>query len=161
MLMSAGDSGSPAQSLGTLVSFGLAVVGTVVAFRVRDEVFSTSPAPISTPAGPDLAIERSLASRQRRAESVALSLRDPSLARDLRMGRPDLARDYDDGGLVDVNHVSEAILVSHLGLTAVQASTVIEVRERIGGFTSANELCVLADLPPRQLDAIRDRVVTL
>ena len=42
---------------------------------------------------------------------------NPVLAQELKIGRPDLPRGYDDGGLVDVNHVPAAILASHLGLT--------------------------------------------
>ena len=38
------------------------------------------------------------------------------LAQELKIGRPDLPRDYDDGGLVDVNHVPAAILAARLGL---------------------------------------------
>ena len=77
------------------------------------------------------------------------------------IGRPDLTRQYYDGGLVDVNHVPEAVLVSHLGLTPDQARTVVEARDHLAGFASAAELCSLANVPPQTLDAIRDRVVNL
>ena len=150
--------------MGVFIALALAVVGTIHAFRIREEVFGASPAvnPVAgTPAGLDPAVANSLAARKRRAESVALSVKDPGLARDLRIGRPDLARQYEDGGLVDVNHVPEAFLVSHLGLSPEQARTVIEARDHIGGFQSATELCGLAEVPPQTLDAIRDRVVVL
>lgn len=154
----------PFQDMGTLVALVLAVVGTTHALRVRDEVFGPSPSPdaqIGVPAVLDPAIADSLAARARRVESAALSLEDPGLARDLRIGRPDLARQYDDGGLVDVNQVPEEFLVSHLGLSPDQARTVVEVRERLGGFQSVTELCGLAELPPQTLEVIRDRIVTL
>jgi DNA uptake protein ComE-like DNA-binding protein len=157
-------SNTPLQNMCVLLTFVLAVLGTIHAFRVRDEVFGTLR--VANPvagmsAGLDPAVANSLAARTRRAESVALSGKDPGLARDLRIGRPDLARQYDDGGLVDVNHVPEAFLVSHLGLTPDQARKVIKAREHIGGFQSPTELCGLAELPPKTLDAIRDRIVTL
>lgn len=154
----------PFQDMATLVALVLAVVGTTHALRVRDEVFGTSEsrdAQIGIPAVLAPAIADSLAARARRVESAALSLKDPGLARDLRIGRPDLARQYDDGGLVDVNHVPEEFLVSHLGLSPDQARSAVEVRERLGGFQSVTELCGLADLPPQTLEAIRDRIVTL
>ena len=154
----------PFRDMATLVALVLAVLGTTHALRVRDEVFGTSAsqdAQIGIPAVLDPAIADSLAARARRVESAALSLEDPGLARDLRIGRPDLARQYDDGGLVDVNHVPEEFLVSHLGLSPDQARTVVEVRERLGGFQSVTELCGLAELPPQSLEAIRDRIVTL
>lgn len=154
-----------AQDVGAFLALVLAVVGTIHAFRVRDEVFGTSPTvnPVGdgTHAGLDPAIANSLAARRRRAESVALSEKDPGLARDLRIGRPDLSRQYDDGGLVDVNHVPEAFLISHLGLSLGQARTVVTARDQIGGFQSAIELCGLADVPPKTLDEIQDRIVTL
>jgi DNA uptake protein ComE-like DNA-binding protein len=160
----ADGSNTPAQDVGAFLALGLAVVGTIHAFRVRDEVFGTSAAAhseVGTPAGLDPAIANSLAARRRRVESAALSVKDPGLARDLRIGRPDLARQYDDGGLVDVNHVPEPFLVSHLGLTPEQARTVVDARNHLGGFQSVNELSGLAEVPVHTLDAIRDRIVIL
>jgi DNA uptake protein ComE-like DNA-binding protein len=157
-------SATPIESVGAFIAMALAVVGTIHAFRVRDEVFGTSRADggqAGAPARLDPAVADSLAARKRRSEAAALSAKDPGLARDLRIGRPDLARQYDDGGLVDVNHVPEAFLVSHLGLSPEQARTVIEARDHIGGFQSVTELSGLADVPPKTLDAIRDRIVTL
>ena len=159
-------SSTPIQSVGAAIALVLAVAGTIQAFRTRDEVFAEPRAAAANPsAGTPIELEpavaNSLAARRRRVESVALSIKDPGLARDLMIGRPDLSRQYYDGGLVDVNHVPEAVLVSHLGLSQDQARTVIEARDHLGGFASADELCSLANLPPQVLDAIRDRVVTL
>ncbi len=158
-------SSTPIQNVGTAICLVLAVAGTIQAFRTRGAVFAPAQAtaglPAGVPVGLDPAVANSLAARRRREESVELSIKDPGLARDLMIGRPDLNRQYDDGGLVDVNHVPEAVLVSHLGFSHDQARAVIEARDRIGGFVSANELCSLANLPPQTLDTIQDRVVTL
>jgi hypothetical protein len=35
----------------------------------------------------------------------------PVLARELRIGRPDVPRQFDDGGLVDLNHAPVPVLV--------------------------------------------------
>lgn len=51
--------------------------------------------------------------------------------------------------------------MAELELSHEQARAVVEVRDHIGRYSSANELSVLADLPPETLDAVRDRVVTL
>lgn len=153
------------QSVGVAVAVLLAVAGTIQAFRTRNEVFAGSGATTEPLAGDpfelDPAIAKSLAARKRRVESRELSSKDPGLARDLMIGRPDLSRQYDDGGLVDVNHAPEAVLVSHLGFHANQARKVIEVRDQIGRFDSIDDLSVLADVPPRMLDDIRDRIVAL
>ena len=42
----------------------------------------------------------------------------PALAGELRIGRPDLPREYDDGSLVDVNRVPGAVLAAQLGAHA-------------------------------------------
>jgi hypothetical protein len=155
-----------AENVGAVLALILAAVGTAVALGNREAVFARQDAvaavlPDIAPVVVDPAIARSLADRARRAEALALSKQDPVLARDLMIGRPDLIRQYDDGGLIDVNHVPEAILVSHLGFTPDQARALIEVRERIGSFLTADDLCVLANLPQHDLDMTRDRIVTL
>lgn len=159
-------SSTPMGSLGVAIAVVSAVIGTIQAFRTRDGVFGKSQTVAARPVARPLierdpAVANSLAARRRRAESVALSIQDPGLARDLMIGRPDLHRQYDDGGLVDVNHVPEEVLVSHLGLSHDQARAVIEARDHIGGFENADDLCNLAELPPRMLDALRDHIVTL
>ncbi len=157
-------SNTPAQNAGVIMVLVLAVLSTVHAFRVRDEVFAGAgmgDKSRSIPVGHDPAIVTSLAARQRRKEAAALAQADPGLALDLRIGRPDLVRDFDDGGLIDVNHVPEAHLVSYLGLTGEQARLIVEVREHMGGFQSVAELSGFAEVPAQRLDAIRDRIVML
>ena len=51
----------------------------------------------------DPAVAAVLAARARRDEARELARRDPLLARELHIGRPDLHGAYDDGGLVDLD----------------------------------------------------------
>jgi hypothetical protein len=113
------------------------------------------------PAGRDPAVAQALAARRRRSDSAALAARDPALARDLMIGRPDLARQYYDGGLVDVNHVPASVLVAHLGLNAEQADEIIRARDDIGHFESADELVHLTSVSTAAIDAVRDRIILL
>ncbi len=106
-------------------------------------------------------MQQALAARQRRAESAALAAGDPALARDLKIGRPDQPRQYDDGGLVDINGAPASVLVSHLGLTTAQAESVVAARGQLGRFQSPEELTTFTDLPQQALDAVRDRIVAL
>jgi hypothetical protein len=92
----------------------------------------------------------------RRAEARELARRDPVLARELRIGRPDLPRQYDDGGLVDVNNVPDIVLAQHLQLTPQEIQAVVAARGQLGNFTSAEEVSVYAQLAPARVDAIRD-----
>jgi hypothetical protein len=92
----------------------------------------------------------------RRQQARELAERTPVLARDLKVGRPDLPHDYDDGGLVDVNQVPGDVLFSCLGLTPAESWAVITARDRLGKFSSPEELSVYAQLPPDRVEALRD-----
>jgi hypothetical protein len=90
--------------------------------------------------------------RRRRAlrEAARQIVRDdPVLARELRIGRPDLLpRSFDDGGLIDVNHVPPEVLSRLPGLTYEMVDRIMRLRTENGGFVSVEELAVHADLPP-------------
>ena len=96
---------------------------------------------------------------ERRREAREIVSKNPILGRELRIGRPDLAREYDDGGLVDVNHVPGEILQSQLGLSPDEAAAVLAARGKLGSFSSANEVTTYAELPPNRLDAVRDWMI--
>ena len=83
------------------------------------------------------------------------------LARELRIGRPDLPRQFDDGGLVDLNHVPAPVMVQQLGLAEAEAAQVVEARDHIGAFLSAEEVIAHTDLSPTLIDGIRERLVFL
>src|SRR5215218_1504302 len=59
--------------------------------------------------------------RVRREQARYLVYQHPAARRDLLIGRPDLPRTFDDGGLVDVNAVPESVLAGLPGLTPQQA----------------------------------------
>lgn len=96
---------------------------------------------------------------ERRREAREIARKNPVLCRELRIGRPDLAREYDDGGLVDVNQVPGEILQSQLGLSAGETAAVLAARTKLGSFTSADEVSTYAQLAPDRLDAIRDWMI--
>jgi hypothetical protein len=138
------------------VLFGLAVVGAghaLVACRPRRRDASGRPV-ISKAYGNVLAESRAGERMDVRNKARKLALKDPALARELRIGRPDLPREYDDGGLVDVNHVPAAVLVSHLNLTAEQAAKVVSVRDQIARFDGPADLEAYADLPAERVDEL-------
>lgn len=81
----------------------------------------------------------------------------PVEARRLFIGRPDVpGRQYPDGGLVDVNQVSAAVLAKHLSISTGCARRIIAVRDRVGGFSSYEDLLLLTDLDPRELDLVAE-----
>ena len=96
---------------------------------------------------------------ERRKEARHLIAANPSLARDLKIGRPDLPRDYDDGGLVDVNHVPGPVLATTLSLAPDEVTDVMAARDRLGRFSSADELCAYTQLSPDRVDELRDLMI--
>ena len=133
---------------------GLVVAATANAFALRGRVFAP-------PDAADPAVAAALAARERREQARAITTSDPGLARELRIGRPDLPRAFDDGGLVDVNHVPAPALVDRLGLSQEEAGRVVEARDRLGRFGSPAELEVYAELPDATVEAVRDRLLFL
>lgn len=96
---------------------------------------------------------------ERRKHARHLVEANPAVARDLHIGRPDLAGQYDDGGLVDVNHVPPTTLLSYLGLTQAETADVIQARDSLGRFSSADELCAYTQLSPDRVDELRDLMI--
>ena len=150
--------GSTAAGGIVILLMGGAAVHSYVAFG-SDQ----APAAVSGAARPEqlnreaLAIARGRMERRREAREIAS--KNPILSRELRIGRPDLAREYDDGGLVDVNQVPGEILQSQLGLSPDEVTAVLAARAKLGSFTSADEVSTYAQLPPDRLDAIRDWMI--
>ncbi len=93
---------------------------------------------------------------ERRKDARRLATSNPSLARELKIGRPDLPRNYDDGGLVDVNHVPGPALGAQLGLAPAEVTDVLAARDRLGRFASADELGAYTQLTPDRVDELRD-----
>ncbi|MFF4507612.1 ComEA family DNA-binding protein [Streptomyces sp. NPDC001401] len=73
--------------------------------------------------------------------------RDPALARELRIGRPDLPQQFDDGGLIDINHVPVAILATLPGFSPELAEQVARSRDEHHGFAFVQDLKVYANIP--------------
>jgi hypothetical protein len=136
----------------------LIIVATIHAFLLRGRVFAISPtqALASQPV-----VAAALAARERREQARMMAAQDPALSRELRIGRPDLQRDFDDGGLVDVNSVPTAILIDKLGLTSAQAAQVVDARERLGGFSGPEELSAFGEIPEALVETIGERLLFL
>ncbi|WP_432929106.1 ComEA family DNA-binding protein [Microbispora sp. CA-135349] len=119
--------------------------GTVHSLAVRKQVFEDA-APYS-PAN-EQALAMAQYRRGLREQARELAQHDPAMARELRIGRPDLPRQYDDGGLVDVNRAPAAVIANLPGLTPALADQIVRVRDQVGGFVSAEDVSAAASLPP-------------
>ena len=94
--------------------------------------------------------------RELRRQALMIATDDPGLARELGIGRPDMRRNIDDGGLVDVNSVPAEVLMGLAGITAEMAERVVQVREIRGPYASVEELSVFAELPPGLADRLAE-----
>lgn len=104
----------------------------------------------------ELALITARARMHRRQQARQLAQDNPVLARELAIGRPDMPHDYDDGGLVDVNHVPGDVLASFLGLTPAESAAVAATRDQLGRFSSPEELSAYAQLAPDRVETVRD-----
>ncbi len=107
------------------------------------------------------ALAQAKAAQQKRARARAIAARDPHLAHELRIGRPDLAHPYDDGGLVDVNSAPSSVLTARLGLSIKEAAGVVATRRHLGGFSGAEELVTLAEVEPATYDRASHLIILL
>jgi DNA uptake protein ComE-like DNA-binding protein len=143
---------------GAILLMGLGAVHALVAFRPGAGALAAGPVDaLSVPSNQD-ALAAARQRMHRREEARKLARTNPELARELRIGRPDLQREYDDGGLVDVNHVPAGAMASALGLTPQEAAAVAAARTQIGRFSSPEELSVYAQLPPDRMDTVGDLI---
>jgi len=149
-----------ANDLGAAATLALAIltIGAVVhALIIREAVFFGRPEPSDMEVAVDAAQDR----RRLRERARRLAANDPALAFELAIGRPDLRRAYDDGGVVDVNHAPAEVLATLPEVTPERAERIVRLRADRGGFVSADELCVFAELPPEITEQVAERTVYL
>ncbi len=141
-------------SAGMWLALATGTAATIQSFVIRDQVVHGSTAR-------DDVIGGAMETLRRRDASRRIVAQNPQLARELMIGRPDLDRRYDDGGLVDVNHVPVEVLATLPGIDRATAELIVDVRFGIGGFASADDLSVTLHLAPQVLDAAAPRMVFL
>jgi hypothetical protein len=146
------------STLGAIMMMMLWVAGSVHAFAVRPSVFPRE-APHNV--RNEHAIKFAKYRRTLREEARVLAAEDPGLAHELRIGRPDLPRGYDDGGLIDVNHAPPATLALLPGLDEDLIARIVRRRGEQGGFISAEEMAVDIDLPPALLPQLSEYAIFL
>ncbi|WP_435208164.1 BTAD domain-containing putative transcriptional regulator [Micromonospora sp. bgisy143] len=99
--------------------------------------------------------------RIRREHARYLLYHYPAAREEWRLGRPDLARSFDDGGLVDVNAVPEQVLTALPGLTSEQGRQIVMDRWLRGPYASMEELAARCLLPPSTTEPLRDLLLFL
>ena len=157
------ETGTPAgwiSDVGAVVLLAVMILATTQHVGLRREVYPRPGAPRPVDPNRD-AVAGIEAARAKRAESRRLAERDPMMARELRIGRPDLRREYDDGGLVDLNAVPIETLVREFELSEQAAGSLAEVRERIGRLDNVEEVITFGDVPEGSAQLMRERGIVI
>jgi hypothetical protein len=98
-------------------------------------------------------------SRTLREQARQFATFDPERARSLGIGRPDLMRAFDDGGLVDVNHVPGHELARLPGLSSEQAHRIVIDRLNRGPYARPEDLILRGLLPMRTVNRLAPRLI--
>jgi hypothetical protein len=107
----------------------------------------------------DPVVRSAIRQRERRRLAREILTDDRALAKTLHIGRPDLHPDFDDGGLIDVNHAPGSTLAALPGVDAAMAERIVSARERLDGLRSPADLVVEANVPNEVVDALTERLV--
>jgi DNA uptake protein ComE-like DNA-binding protein len=95
-----------------------------------------------------------------REAALQLARARPQLAREMGIGRPDVAGAA-AAGLVDVNNASVTALLTLPRVDGDLATKIIETRQTVNGFSSVEDMGVAMDLPGDVVEALRGAVVFL
>lgn len=98
--------------------------------------------------------------RTLRAQYRQLAEADQGMAVSMRVGRPDLARDYDDGGLLHLNSLDERYLVDRTPLRADEVHALVSARRSLGRFSSFEEISgLVSGLDASSIEWLREHAV--
>jgi len=95
-----------------------------------------------------------------RAHAREIATRDPSLALEMGIGRPDRPGAA-NGGVVDLNNAAPSALTTLPGVDEVLATQIVETRSRVGGFSSLEDMGAVMDLDAPVVERLRERAVFL
>ncbi len=99
--------------------------------------------------------------RNLRDQARQFAVFDPQRARGLGVGRPDLMRAFDDGGLVDVNHVPGHELARLPGISSTEAHRIVIDRLNRGPYAQPEDLVIRGLLPIRTVRRLGSRLICL
>lgn len=126
-----GTSANPTLStIGGLSALVVIVAACIQLRPLRRDVYGGQGV---VPVHADPAVARALGARARRQETRQLLAREPGLQRELGIGRPDLGRGYDDGGMIDVNTAPAEVIARVANVSPADAEAIVAGRTARGG----------------------------
>jgi DNA uptake protein ComE-like DNA-binding protein len=96
----------------------------------------------------------------KRKEAQRLAAREPEVARQMGVGRPDVAG-ATDMGVVDVNRAAAGAIATLPGIDDALAQEIVRAREECDGFKTLAEMGGILDLEADTVDELRPYVVFL
>ena len=145
------------SNAGAAIALVAGAVATAQAFAIRERLIR--PSRPTDKGRSDAALAHATEVLRLREQARHIVSVNPALARELQIGRPDRSRGFDDGGLVDVNHVPLEYLVHVLGIDRSTAEQIVDVRDGVGGFSSVDDVSVTLGLHPHALDEVASRSI--
>ncbi|MGN9913171.1 BTAD domain-containing putative transcriptional regulator [Phytohabitans sp. LJ34] len=95
----------------------------------------------------------------RREQALQIVRWRPDLARELLIGRPDLPRQFDDGGLVDINAVPEHVIAMLPGVTTYLTQMIVADRALHGPYASVEHMVARQVITPKLADSLRGLLI--
>jgi hypothetical protein len=147
---------------------GLMIIASVHSVVLRQQVWPPTAARQLDPHAPalagtstDPAVAAVLAARARREDSRRLAAGDAQMARELRIGRPELPRTYDDGGLVDLNSAPPQVIAHTCEIELATATMITNACAAGITFTTVDDVFSFTDIPYPLWDRVRDRALVI
>ena len=145
------------STIGGLSAFLIIVVACIQLRSLRRAVYGGDGV---IPVHADPMVARALGARARRQETRELIAREPGLQRELGIGRPDLGRGYDDGGLIHVNSAPAEVFVRVADIDRSAAEAIVAARTARGGaFYDMAEFIDSVPLPSYAREQLQERAI--
>ena len=148
------------SNVAALILLTVIVVATLLLIGLRREVYGPSVVALS-PTGNQGAVASVEEARRKRNEARRLAVRDPMMARELGIGRPESKRGYDDGGLLDLNFATTDQLCAVCGLPGNLAEGVVAARASLGRFMHVEDAILYGQIGEEYAPMVRDRAVVI
>lgn len=154
------DGTSGNETLATIGGFSAVIIIVVACIQLRSLRRAVYGGDGVVPIHDDPVVARALRARARRTETRELIAREPGLQRELGIGRPDLGRGYDDGGLINVNTAPAEVIARVADIDRADAEAIVAARTALGGaWFGIGGLLFDVALPPYAQEQLRERAV--
>ncbi len=148
------------SNVAVFILLAVMVVATLLLIGLRREVYNPSVValPPDRNQGAMASVEEA---RRKRNEARQLAVKDPMMARELGIGRPESRQGYDDGGLLDLNLATAEQLSSLCGLPRNYAEEVVASRATLGRFMHVEDAIVYGQIGEEYAPMVRDRAIVI